>query len=64
MKTNTIQALLKAQEKGNGYYLSVLDVKVCKGIVQIKMNSPERTVVLSLETYDKIKHLLKTEVEK
>ena len=61
MKANSIQALLKAEEKGNGFVLQVQEIIECKGIVQVKMDNPKRTVVMSLGTYDKIKHLLKEE---
>ncbi len=59
MKQNTIVALLKAAEKGNGYDFEVRKVTVSSGIVYIQVDNPLRTVKMTKETYSKIRSHIK-----
>lgn len=54
MKKNTIAALLNACKKDQGYILEVKSVIKTNSLVFIKVNNPNRTVMMTKNTYSKI----------
>lgn len=54
MKHNSITALLKSAEKGNGYILEVKKVVKTKTLAFISVEDPERTVVMTRQAFAKI----------
>ena len=51
----TIQELLKAIDRGEPHLVDVISVTQKKGFVQLRMENPDRNVVVTSEVYDRIK---------